>query len=73
MHAGKYPGMRLAAASSANSPLAVKIGRAAMQILEVVPGVTVEEVMRGKYIYFFVNAGMLCKATMGLVEVNLPI
>jgi len=39
--------MRLAAASSANTPLAVKIGRAAMQILEVVPGVTVEEVMSG--------------------------
>ena len=37
----KYPSMRIAAASSADTPLAVKIGRAAMQILEVFPGITV--------------------------------
>ena len=44
---GKYPGMRLAAASSADTPLAVKIGRKAMTLLEIVPGVTMEEVRVG--------------------------
>lgn len=44
-HAGRYPGMRLAAASSADTPLAVKIGRSALDLLEVVPGVTVREVL----------------------------
>jgi len=48
VHAGQYPGMRLAAASSADTPLAVQIGRAAMRILEVVPGVTVEEVNQAR-------------------------
>eukprot|EP00613_Pedinella_sp_CCMP2098_P002436 CAMPEP_0171628454 /NCGR_PEP_ID=MMETSP0990-20121206/21456_1 /TAXON_ID=483369 /ORGANISM="non described non described, Strain CCMP2098" /LENGTH=186 /DNA_ID=CAMNT_0012196661 /DNA_START=264 /DNA_END=825 /DNA_ORIENTATION=+ len=43
-HAGRFPGMRLAAASSADTPLAVGIGRAAMQLIEIVPGVTMEEV-----------------------------
>mmetsp|Transcript_7940 Transcript_7940/g.29704 ORF Transcript_7940/g.29704 Transcript_7940/m.29704 type:complete len:251 (-) Transcript_7940:48-800(-) len=41
---GAYPGVRLAAASSADTPLAVSIGRAAMGLIEVVPGVTVREV-----------------------------
>jgi len=41
---GKYPGMRIAAASSADTPLAVRIGRKAMTLLEVLPGVTVREV-----------------------------
>ena len=36
--------MRIAAASSADTPLAVEIGRAAMNLLEVLPGVTVREV-----------------------------
>jgi len=40
-HDGKYPGMKLAAASSADTPFAVKIGRQALKMLEVVPGVTV--------------------------------
>ena len=40
--------MRLAAASSADTPFAVQIGRAAMRILEVVPGVTVEEVNQAR-------------------------
>ncbi len=44
IHAGEYPGMRCAAASSADTPLAVSIGRAALSILEVVPGVTVRDV-----------------------------
>ena len=35
IHAGKYPGMRVAVASSADTPLAVKIGTAAMRVLEV--------------------------------------
>ena len=39
IHAGKYPGpMRLATASSATTPTAVQIGKAAMAILEVAPG-----------------------------------
>jgi magnesium-dependent phosphatase 1 len=41
---GKYPGMRIAAASSADTPHAVKIGRASLGLLEVVPGVTVRQV-----------------------------
>ena len=40
-----YPGMRLAAASSADTPLAETIGRAAMKILEVLPGLTVYDVL----------------------------
>ena len=44
---GIYPeNMRLAAASSADTPKAVRIGRGAMKILEVLPGVTVEDVFR---------------------------
>lgn len=42
---GKYEGMRLAVASSADTPLAEKIGRAAMEMLEVLPGVTMKEVL----------------------------
>lgn len=40
----KYPGMRIAAASSADTPLAARIGKASMGILEVLPGVTMREV-----------------------------
>ena len=43
-HAGKYPGMRIAAASSADTPLAVRIGRSALDVLEIVPGVTARQV-----------------------------
>jgi len=43
-HDGHYPGMRIAAASSADTPLAVRIGRAALDILEVAPGVSVRQV-----------------------------
>ena len=42
-YSGKYPGMRIAAASSADTPHAVKIGRAALSLLEVFPGVTVRQ------------------------------
>ena len=42
-HEGKYP-FKIAAASSADTPRAVKIGRAAMARLEIVPGVTMREV-----------------------------
>ena len=41
---GEYPGMRIAAASSADTPFAVQIGRSALGLLEVVPGVTAREV-----------------------------
>eukprot|EP00750_Incisomonas_marina_P005518 INCI13986.1.p1 GENE.INCI13986.1~~INCI13986.1.p1 ORF type:complete len:426 (-),score=74.93 INCI13986.1:3-1280(-) len=41
---GEYPGMRIAAASSADTPIAVKIGRSALALLEIVPGVTAREV-----------------------------
>jgi magnesium-dependent phosphatase 1 len=44
VYKGQYPGVRLAAASSADTPHAVKIGRTALGMLEVVPGVTVREV-----------------------------
>ena len=41
---GEYgAGVRVAAASSADTPQAVRIGRAAMSLLEVVPGVTLEQ------------------------------
>lgn len=43
-YAGEYPGMRIAAASSADTPLAVRIGRSALDVLEIVPGVTAREV-----------------------------
>eukprot|EP01039_Chlorochromonas_danica_P001040 gene1041-1128_t len=39
-----YPGMRIAAASSADSSTAVRIGRTAMGMLEVLPGVTMRQV-----------------------------
>ena len=43
---GGFPSyVRLAAASSADTPRAVRIGRAAMQILEVIPGVTMRQVL----------------------------
>jgi magnesium-dependent phosphatase 1 len=38
------PTTRIAAASSADTPRAVKIGRSAMGLLEIVPGVTMREV-----------------------------
>eukprot|EP00546_Thalassionema_frauenfeldii_P015837 CAMPEP_0178916946 /NCGR_PEP_ID=MMETSP0786-20121207/12954_1 /TAXON_ID=186022 /ORGANISM="Thalassionema frauenfeldii, Strain CCMP 1798" /LENGTH=210 /DNA_ID=CAMNT_0020590403 /DNA_START=126 /DNA_END=758 /DNA_ORIENTATION=+ len=37
----KYPGMKVAFASSADTPLAEKIGRATLKLLEVLPGLTV--------------------------------
>ena len=37
----KFPGTRIALASSANTPFAVEIGRAALALLEVLPGLTV--------------------------------
>lgn len=45
---GEMGAMRLAAASSADTPRAVQIGRAAMELLEVVPGVSLYSLfMRG--------------------------
>jgi len=44
-HAGLFSAdTRIACASSADTPRAVEIGRAAMKILEIVPGVTMREV-----------------------------
>mmetsp|Transcript_11701 Transcript_11701/g.29634 ORF Transcript_11701/g.29634 Transcript_11701/m.29634 type:complete len:202 (-) Transcript_11701:469-1074(-) len=37
----KYPGMKVCFASSADTPFAEKIGRATLKLLEVLPGVTV--------------------------------
>ena len=37
----KYPGMKVCFASSADTPFAEKIGRATLKLLEVVPGLTV--------------------------------
>ena len=42
---GMYGDMKLAVASSADTPLAEQIGRAAMKILEVLPGKTVYDVL----------------------------
>ena len=42
LHAdGKFPGTKVALASSANTPFAEKIGRASLALLEVQPGLTV--------------------------------
>ena len=38
IYMNKYGDIRIAAASSANTPRAVQIGRAAMALLEIVPG-----------------------------------
>ena len=38
---GKYPGMKICFASSADTPFAEKIGRATLKLLEVLPGITV--------------------------------
>jgi len=37
----KYPGMKVCFASSADTPFAERIGRATLKMLEVVPGMTV--------------------------------
>ena len=42
---GKHPGMRMAVASSADTPRAEKIGRAAMEMLEILPGLTMKELL----------------------------
>ena len=42
---GMYPGMKVALASSANTPFAVKIGRASLAKLEVLPGLTVWDLL----------------------------
>lgn len=40
-----YPGMKVALASSANTPFAEQVGRASLKMLDVVPGVTVWDVL----------------------------
>jgi len=47
-HDNKYPGMKVCFASSADTPLAEKIGRASLKLLEVVPGVTVWDLVVGR-------------------------
>ena len=42
---GHYLGMRVALASSANTPFAVKVGRTALAMLEVLPGLTVWDLL----------------------------
>jgi magnesium-dependent phosphatase 1 len=47
IHAGEYgPNLRVAAASSADTPQAVRIGKAALGLLEVVPGVSLLQLFR---------------------------
>ena len=41
---GRYPGMKIAMASSADTPFAERVGRASLKLLEVVPGVSVWDV-----------------------------
>eukprot|EP00543_Licmophora_paradoxa_P003382 CAMPEP_0202445280 /NCGR_PEP_ID=MMETSP1360-20130828/4120_1 /ASSEMBLY_ACC=CAM_ASM_000848 /TAXON_ID=515479 /ORGANISM="Licmophora paradoxa, Strain CCMP2313" /LENGTH=212 /DNA_ID=CAMNT_0049061469 /DNA_START=146 /DNA_END=784 /DNA_ORIENTATION=+ len=45
---GKFQGMRVAFASSADTPFAEKVGRASLKLLEVVPGVTVWDLVVGR-------------------------
>lgn len=42
---GKHPGMRIACASSADTPFAEQIGRKTLTMLEVLPGVTVWDLL----------------------------
>ncbi|OLP82669.1 hypothetical protein AK812_SmicGene36665 [Symbiodinium microadriaticum] len=42
---GKYPGMKIAVASSADTPFAEKVGRKALSLLEVLPGLTVWQLL----------------------------
>lgn len=42
---GMYPGMKIAMASSADTPFAEKVGRASLKMLEVVPGTTVWDLL----------------------------
>ena len=44
----KYPDMKVIFASSADTPLAEQIGRASLKLLEVVPGVTVWDLVVGR-------------------------
>ena len=41
----QYPGMKVALASSADTPKAEKIGRASLKLLEVVPGMTIWDLL----------------------------
>lgn len=45
---GKYPDMKVAFASSADTPKAEKIGRASLKLLEVLPGLTVWDLVVGR-------------------------
>ncbi|GKY92335.1 hypothetical protein MPSEU_000204600 [Mayamaea pseudoterrestris] len=45
---GMYGGMRVAFASSADTPFAVKVGRASLKMLEVLPGLTVWDLVCGR-------------------------
>jgi magnesium-dependent phosphatase 1 len=45
---GMYHGMKVAFASSADTPLAERIGRAALKLLEVLPGLTVWDLVVGR-------------------------
>ena len=47
-HDNKYPNTKVCFASSADTPLAEKIGRASLKLLEVVPGVTVWDLVVGR-------------------------
>ena len=40
-----YPGMRIALASSADTPFAEKVGRASLKLLEVLPGITIWDLL----------------------------
>ena len=42
---GTYPGMKVALASSADTPFAVQVGRKALTMLEVLPGLTVWDLL----------------------------
>lgn len=45
---GNYPGMKVCFASSADTPFAEKIGRASLKLLEVLPGLTVWDLVVGR-------------------------
>ncbi len=53
IHNDAYPNVRIAAASSADTPHAVKIAKAAMELLEILPGVTMREVFNKGWVAGF--------------------
>lgn len=72
----KYPGMKVCFASSADTPFAEKVGRATLKLLEVIPGMTVWDLVMRDWDNQDVNQigrqpplsryGMHCRLRLGI-------